>query len=58
MYLTPTLVPYEQTERDPFLEVLDTQENQEEQRESNSPVENDKNTHTQKSDDMLYPKKK
>ena len=36
-------VPYEQTERDPFPEVLDTQENQE-QPESNSPVENDKHT--------------
>ena len=50
-------VPYEQTERDPFPEVLDTQENQEEQPESNSPVENDKNTHTQKSDDRFYPKR-
>ena len=50
-------MPYEQAERDSFSEVLDTQENQEEQPESNSPVENDKNTHTEKSDDRLYPKR-
>ena len=50
-------VPYKQIERDPVPDVLDTQKNQDEQPESNSPVENDNNTHTQKSDERLYPKR-